>query len=118
MCRGPRDLSALTATCQRRLSWLAVPWCLLLLSLASPAAAQSRFDVWTTENGLPQNSINDIVQTRDGFLWLATYGGLVRFDGTRFVVFDRSVDGIESQRIRRLREDRTGTCGPPAKKAC
>jgi signal transduction histidine kinase/ligand-binding sensor domain-containing protein len=85
----------------------AVTWCLLFLSC--PAAAQSRFDIWTTENGLPQNSINDIAQTRDGFLWLATYGGLVRFDGTRFVVFDRSIDGIASQRIRRLREDRTGT---------
>ena len=109
MCRGPRDLSALTATRQRRLSCLAAPWCLLFLSLASPAATQSRFDVWTTENGLPQNSINDIVQTRDGFLWLATYGGLVRFDGLRFVVFDRSADGIESQRIRRLLEDRAGT---------
>jgi signal transduction histidine kinase/ligand-binding sensor domain-containing protein len=109
VCRYPRDLSALTATCQRRLSWLAVPWCLLFLSLARPAATQSRFDVWTTENGLPQNSINDIVQTRDGFLWLATYGGLVRFDGLRFVLFDRSIDGIESQRIRRLLEDRAGT---------
>ncbi len=37
--------------------------------------------VWTTEDGLPQNSINAIVQTRDGYLWLATFGGLVRFDG-------------------------------------
>src|SRR6266850_1349702 len=81
----------------------------LVLAFASPAPAQSRFDSWTTENGLPQNSVNDIVQTRDGYLWLATYGGLVRFDGSRFVVFDRSTDGIRSQRIRRVHEDRTGT---------
>jgi signal transduction histidine kinase/ligand-binding sensor domain-containing protein len=81
----------------------------LTLAFVPPLAAQSRFDSWTTENGLPQNSVNDIVQTRDGYLWLATFGGLVRFDGSRFVVFDRSTDGIGSQRIRRLREDRTGT---------
>jgi signal transduction histidine kinase/ligand-binding sensor domain-containing protein len=81
----------------------------LILASAPRAPAQSPFDSWTTENGLPQNSINDIVQTRDGYLWLATFGGLVRFDGSRFVVFDRSTDGIKSQRIRRLHEDRSGT---------
>ena len=58
---------------------------------------------------MPQNSIRDILQTRDGYLWLATEGGLVRFDGARFVVFDKSVDGFESQRIGALREDRNGT---------
>lgn len=63
---------------------------------------------WTTENGLPQNSINDILQTRDGYLWLATFGGLVRFDGARFVVFDRSIEGIKSQRIKALYEDSKG----------
>jgi signal transduction histidine kinase/ligand-binding sensor domain-containing protein len=89
----------------RRAWWIL--W--LTLGFAPVAPAQPRFDSWTTENGLPQNSINDIVQTRDGYLWLATYGGLVRFDGSRFVVFDRSTDGIKSQRIRRLREDRSGT---------
>ncbi|MEW6364769.1 MAG: two-component regulator propeller domain-containing protein [Acidobacteriota bacterium] len=45
-------------------------------------------DVWQTENGLPQNSILHIAQTPDGYLWLATYEGLVRFDGLRFTVFD------------------------------
>jgi ligand-binding sensor domain-containing protein/signal transduction histidine kinase len=82
---------------------------LLVAALARAAPAQSLLDSWTTENGLPQNSINDIVQSRDGYLWLATYGGLVRFDGIRFVVFDRSVDGILSQRFRCLLEDRDGT---------
>lgn len=83
-----------------------------LLALApafsSDAAAHLQFDSWTTENGLPQNSVNDILQTRDGYLWLATFGGLVRFDGARFVVFDRSVDGILSQRVRVLHEDKRG----------
>ena len=87
---------------------LTICW-LLTAAVAAPAHAQPLFDSWTTEDGLPQNSINDIAQTRDGYLWLATYGGLVRFDGSRFVVFDRSVDGIGSQRIRHVLEDRSGT---------
>ena len=83
---------------------LAIVWL-----VAGDATAQPQFDRWTTENGLPQNSINDIVQTRDGYLWLATFGGLVRFDGLRFVVFDTEIEGIRSQRVRALREDSEGT---------
>jgi ligand-binding sensor domain-containing protein/signal transduction histidine kinase len=40
---------------------------------------------WSTEDGLPSNTISDLVQTRDGYLWASTYDGLVRFDGVRFV---------------------------------
>ena len=78
---------------------------------AAPANGQEpvSFDAWTIEDGLPQGSVNDIVQTRDGYLWLATYGGLVRFDGVRFVVFDRSVEGVGTLRTRTLYEDRAGT---------
>src|SRR2546428_7004294 len=45
-------------------------------------------DVWLRDNGLPQNTVKDILQTRDGYLWLATQEGLARFDGARFVVFN------------------------------
>ncbi len=45
---------------------------------------------WSTEEGLPQSSVHSIVQTPDGYLWLATEGGLVRFDGFTFQTFDRS----------------------------
>jgi signal transduction histidine kinase/ligand-binding sensor domain-containing protein/CheY-like chemotaxis protein len=44
---------------------------------------------WQTADGLPQNSVLPIVQTRDGYLWLGTQEGLVRFDGVRFTVYDR-----------------------------
>lgn len=47
-------------------------------------------DRWTTRHGLPHNSIRDIAQTPDGFLWFATWEGLVRYDGLEFTVFDRS----------------------------
>ena len=42
---------------------------------------------WELSDGLPQNSITDIAQTDDGFLWLTTFGGLVRFDGHEFRTF-------------------------------
>jgi len=64
---------------------------------------------WTIEDGLPQNSVNDIVQTRDGYLWLATFGGLVRFDGVTFTVFDLAhTEGLASNRLITLFEDRNG----------
>ncbi len=46
--------------------------------------------VWTSDNGLPVNSIRAILQTPDGFIWLATEEGLVRFDGNSFLTFDPS----------------------------
>jgi signal transduction histidine kinase/ligand-binding sensor domain-containing protein len=45
---------------------------------------------WVIENGLPQNTVQVLAQTRDGFIWLGTEVGLVRFDGNNFVLFDRN----------------------------
>jgi diguanylate cyclase (GGDEF)-like protein len=45
---------------------------------------------WTTQEGLPQNSVSSLLQTPDGYLWFGTEEGLVRFDGGRFTVFDKS----------------------------
>ena len=93
MRRWPQRSCALAGLSRARWLPAVIVWLALLPSLAANAAAQHRFDSWTTENGLPQNSVNDILQTRDGYLWLATFGGLVRFDGVRFVIFDRSTPG-------------------------
>ena len=82
---------------------------LAVLCLVSPASAQYRLDVWTADNGLPQNSIRAIHQTLDGYLWLATFDGLVRFDGVRFLVYNKSNSpGINSNRFNSLYEDRNG----------
>ena len=45
--------------------------------------------IWRSEDGLPQNKIQVITQTPEGYLWIGTSGGLVRFDGVHFAVFDR-----------------------------
>src|SRR5277367_6543930 len=55
----------------------------LALDPQSPASSYRR-TTFTTEDGLGANVINDILQTRDGFLWIATYRGLTRFDGQHF----------------------------------
>ncbi|MEW6210046.1 MAG: two-component regulator propeller domain-containing protein [Acidobacteriota bacterium] len=81
-------------------------WCALA---ARGASAQYRFDSWTTDSGLPQNSVRSILQTRDGYLWFTTLDGVVRYDGVRFRVFDKSnTRGIESNRFFLLTEDRAG----------
>jgi signal transduction histidine kinase/ligand-binding sensor domain-containing protein len=52
--------------------------------------AQYSFRSWNSANGLPDNTIMAMVRTHDGFLWMTTDDGLVRFDGVRFRVFDKT----------------------------
>jgi signal transduction histidine kinase/CheY-like chemotaxis protein/ligand-binding sensor domain-containing protein len=54
------------------------------------ALTQYVHEVWQEEEGLPENDVRAMVQTRDGYLWLGTEEGLVRFDGIHFTVFDKS----------------------------
>ncbi len=44
---------------------------------------------WQTDTGLPQNTVRAVTQTRDGYLWIGTEAGLVRFDGVSFVLYDK-----------------------------
>lgn len=74
------------------------------------ALTQSRLSVWTSESGLPQNTVDAIVQTRDGYLWIGTEEGLVRFDGVRFVVSDRqNAPALRSSFVSSLFEAPDGT---------
>lgn len=89
---------------------------LLVLCLAGTTGFAQRksirqyvHDNWNTDRGLPQNSASDMVQTRDGYLWLATQEGLARFDGVEFTVFDRAnTPAISNSHIVRLLEDSDG----------
>ncbi len=63
-------------------------------------------DVWNTEDGLPQSSVIALTQTHDGYLWLGTLNGLVRFDGKTFTRFNvNNTPGLPSNRIVFLFED-------------
>ena len=81
------------------------------LSGLSKARALSQFSyqTWQTGSGLPQNTIHSIVQGRTGYLWLATEGGLARFNGLHFEVFDtRNTPVFKSNNMQALIEDRSG----------
>ncbi len=83
--------------------------CFCLCLGFTPATAQYRIDHWTADDGLPQNSVYEIVQTRDGYLWLATVDGLARFDGARFTIFNKSNSpGIVNNRFISLFEAANG----------
>jgi signal transduction histidine kinase/ligand-binding sensor domain-containing protein len=65
---------------------------------------------WVMENGLPQNTIHALAQTADGFLWLGTEVGLVRFDGVNFATFDEhSKPALPSGDIRCLLAEKDGS---------
>src|SRR5580704_435204 len=74
-----------------------------------PPLNQYARGVWQTENGLPQNTIHRVIQTRDGYIWVATDGGLARFDGLSFSVFDKqNTPALGSNQIRGVSEDSDG----------
>src|SRR5476649_534765 len=88
--------------------WLCVFSCALPVMAGAADSSGSPFvvDVWGAREGLPQSSVISVIQTRDGYLWLGTLNGLVRFDGNRFTVFDEnSTPGLNSDRIVYLFED-------------
>src|SRR5690606_22903127 len=64
---------------------------------------------WTVEDGLPVNAIGGLIQSRAGYIWAATYDGLVRFDGVRFTTFNSAnSEGLPSDRITGITETRDG----------
>ncbi len=100
------------------------PWLMLLCGLltGAPAAVAASPDLdallgeagygveqWTVEDGLPVNAVANLLVSRDGYLWIATFDGLARFDGVRFTVFDTAtVPELGSNRIVHLFEDDDG----------
>ena len=54
------------------------------------AITQYTHQAWRAEEGLPENFVQAIAQTPDGYLWIGTQEGLARFDGVRFTVFDET----------------------------
>lgn len=93
--------------------------CLLLcLGLLAPAFSypsglsleQLVMDSWNDRSGLPSNSVLDVVQDAQGYIWIASYDGLVRFDGRTFKLFTKgSNTGFESNSARVLLCGKDGT---------
>ncbi|HVV02552.1 MAG TPA: two-component regulator propeller domain-containing protein, partial [Verrucomicrobiae bacterium] len=81
----------------RRGSFLLAAWAaaliLLLQTVAALGNSPHRYSIrlWQIDEGLPNNSVYAVTQTKDGYLWIGTHEGLARFDGVRFVVVDEAV---------------------------
>jgi len=73
------------------------------------AITQYMHDIWTSDQGLPVNTVEAIVQTNDGYIWIGTQEGLARFDGVRFTVFNNlNTREIKSNNLWALCEDNEG----------
>ncbi|MBX3743734.1 MAG: hypothetical protein KF833_00345 [Verrucomicrobiae bacterium] len=107
---GQFTIPALRVASRLYLALVAPALALALVLVPRPSlAANLVFDRWTIDNGLPQNSVQALLQGSDGYLWLATFDGLVRFDGVRFTVFNKATSPeLPSSSILSLREDRDG----------
>ncbi|MGA4579986.1 two-component regulator propeller domain-containing protein [Limisphaera sp. VF-2] len=76
-------------------------------AVTSPSDSPFLVENWSTGEGLPQSSVLGVLQDRDGYLWLGTLNGLVRFDGLTFTVFDAvNTPELPSSRIVHIYEDR------------
>jgi ligand-binding sensor domain-containing protein len=65
---------------------------------------------WSSDDGLPQGSVQALHQTRDGYLWIGAQEALARFDGVRFTVFDRrNTAALRIPDVTALAEDASGT---------
>ena len=92
------------------LAWAGFGWGATVPNRTSATGNHYRITTWTTAQGLPQNTINCLLQTRDGYLWCGTRCGLARFDGLRFTIFAEAFgqESTEVLDVRDLAEDAQG----------
>jgi signal transduction histidine kinase/ligand-binding sensor domain-containing protein len=81
---------------------------LIFLAQLQALAADWFPRVWQVDDGLPDNNICGVSQSPDGFLWVATDGGLMRFDGVQFEEFSRPLEGVANRVVRAMLLDRRG----------
>ena len=73
----------------------------------SKSVSQYNCQTWTRQNGFPANGVNAVTQTKDGYVWLGTPAGLVRFDGINFQLSDfKQAAQIRSSFVRSLSASR------------
>ena len=99
-----------------------LPFCLGLIAATILVAGRPAFALdparplaqlvqerWSVAQGLPQDSVQAVLQSRDGYLWIGTQEGLVRFDGRQFTVFDRqNTPAFAHNNVQALCETRDG----------
>jgi len=86
--KGYRKLSKLKTTVYLLTFALIVVFASIAHAQPDQLLSRERLDVWGTKDGLPPQNVGAIVQTPDGFIWLGTASGLLRFDGQNFTLYD------------------------------
>ena len=67
-------------------------------------------DNWNSEKGLPVNGVNAVTQTKDGYLWLGSDEGLVRYNGSDFEVFNsKNTSAFQDSFITSIYSNNDGT---------
>lgn len=67
-------------------------------------------DSWDNQDGLPSNGLLYITQASDGYIWITSFNGLIRFDGARFTLFNtKNIPFLKNNIFEDLAEDRDGT---------
>jgi ligand-binding sensor domain-containing protein len=79
--------------------------CVLAAGAVAIASPDRIVDRWSVQDGLPNNALSSILQSRDGYLWIATWAGIVRFDGVRFTPI---AENLPNSHARVLFEDTRG----------
>ena len=108
---NPLNGAKVTVRRLRRLAGVLLLGCALSAGALEPTTTLAGYSrqSWGMENGLPQNTVQALVQTHDGFIWLGTEVGLVRFDGYSFSVFDKnSIPALPGNDVRSLIETKDG----------
>ncbi|MBN1364035.1 MAG: hypothetical protein JW976_04430, partial [Syntrophaceae bacterium] len=84
---------------------------LFLCSSVYSQVINTAFERITTKDGLPQSTVNYIIQDKKGFMWFATFGGICRYDGYTFKVYSHIADdktSLSNNGIIYFFEDRDG----------
>lgn len=104
--------------CFRTYFSIAVSFLLVLTGIAQPPLISEKslqvntsyvVQTWNSENGLPQNTVMRIFQAKDGFLWIATFNGLLRYDGQVFKLYNTSnAPGMANNSVKFIVQDING----------
>jgi ligand-binding sensor domain-containing protein/signal transduction histidine kinase len=99
-------------TCGQTLGFVGFLFLFLLAPVAGGAPVISQYGsrLWRMDDGLPHSCVQAVLQTRDGYLWVGTQYGLARFDGVRFVGFNKNnVPEMLNANILGLQESQDGS---------
>ncbi|MBI9068139.1 MAG: SpoIIE family protein phosphatase [Salinivirgaceae bacterium] len=79
----------------------------LLINVTTSFAQKYYFDNYSVKEGLSQSKVNDLIQDKDGFIWLGTASGISKFDGKLFVNYSAD-DGLSENGVRSILQDSKG----------